>query len=71
MKGTLSIGWARADITPTKKTLLQGQFHARLAAAATSPLTATALALETRAADGAVEQAVFLSCDLAGESFKA
>ncbi|MFH1567486.1 MAG: hypothetical protein ABIL09_05740 [Gemmatimonadota bacterium] len=69
--GTISIGWARADITPTKKTLLQGQFHARLAAAATSPLTATALALETRAADGAVEQAVFLSCDLAGESFKA
>ena len=70
-KGTLSIGWARTDITPPRKTLLQGQFHARLATTTTSPLTATALALETRAADGAVEQAVFLSCDLAQESFKA
>ena len=70
-KGAVSIGWAQTDITPIKKTLLQGQFHARLATTATSPLTATALALETRSPDGAIEQAVFLSCDLTGESFKA
>jgi len=69
-RGTLYIGWARTDITPPKKSLLQGQFHARLATAATSPLTATALALEVQSSDGAVEQVVFLSCDLAQESFK-
>jgi len=69
--GKLHIGWARVNITPPKKSLLQGQFHARLATSVTSPLTATALALETRGADGTLEQAVFLSCDLPAESFKA
>jgi len=70
-RGSVYIGWAHTDITPPKKSLLQGQFHARLATAAISPLAATALALETRSPDGAVGQAVFLSCDLGGESFKA
>jgi len=70
-KGPLSIGWARTDITPTKKALLQGQFHARLATTTIAPLTATALALETRSPEGGVEQAVLLSCDLAQESFTA
>jgi len=69
--GTLLIGWSRVDITPPGKSLLQGQFHARLATSAISPLTATALGFETRAADGTVEQAVFLACDLPGEDFKA
>ena len=69
-KGQLHIGWSRIDITPPKKTLLLGQFHARLADTAISPLTATALAVETRARDDSLEQAIFLSCDLAAESFK-
>lgn len=69
--GRLHIGWAQVDITPPAKSLLQGQFSARFATSAISPLTATALALETRAADGTGEQAVFLSCDLPQESFKA
>ena len=69
-KGQLHIGWSRIDITPPKKTLLLGQFHARLADTAISPLTATALAVETRAQDDSLEQAIFLSCDLAAESFK-
>ena len=69
-KGQLHIGWSRIDITPPKKTLLLGQFHARLADTAISPLTATALAVETRAEDDSLEQAIFLSCDLAAESFK-
>ena len=69
-QGQLHIGWSRIDITPPKKTLLLGQFHARLADTAISPLTATALAVETRAQDDSLEQAIFLSCDLAAESFK-
>ena len=70
-KGTLSIGWSQADTTPPKKTLLQGQFHARFATSAISPLSATVLALETRSEDGAPPgQVVFVSCDLPGESFK-
>ena len=69
-KGKLHIGWSQTDITPPKKALLQGQFYARLATTAISPLTATALAVETRVSDTSVEQAVFLSCDLVGEGFK-
>ncbi len=68
--GQLHIGWSRIDITPPKKTLLLGQFHARLADTAISPLTATALAIETRTPNDSLEQAIFLSCDLAAESFK-
>lgn len=69
--GTMKIGWARVDITPPKKTLLQGQFHARVSKGTLSPLTATALALEVCAADGTTGQVVWLSCDLPAESFKA
>ena len=69
--GKLAIGWSRGDITPAKKTLLQGQFHARISREVISPLTATALALEVRGSDGAADQAVFLSCDLTGDGFKA
>lgn len=69
--GTLSIGWARGDITPLRKTLVQGQFHARISDEVVSPLTATALALEVTSKDGATEQALFLSCDLPSEGFKA
>jgi hypothetical protein len=69
-KRTLSIGWSEIDITPPRKTLLQGQFHARLAKGTISPLTGTALALETNSSGAAPEQAVFLSCDMPGESFK-
>ena len=69
--GKLQIGWARADITPQGKTLLQGQFHARLSTEVISPLTATVLALEVHGEDGTKEQAVFLSCDLTGDGFKA
>jgi len=69
-KGTLSIGWSKVDITPPKKTLLVGQFHARFASTAISPLTATALAFETRPAEGPPGQVIFLSCDLIWDNFK-
>ena len=68
--GKLHIGWSQVEITPPKKTLLQGQFYARLADTAISPLTATALAVETRTPNDSLEQAIFLSCDLAAEDFK-
>ena len=68
--GRLLIGWGRGDITPLRKTLVQGQFHTRISDEVISPLTATALALEVRGEDGAVDQAVFLSCDLPYVGFK-
>lgn len=57
----LHIGWSELNITPDKKVSLHGQFAERISEYVEKPLTATALALEK---DG--EQAVFVSCDLAG-----
>ncbi len=63
--GPLLIGWARGEITPPRKTLVQGQFETRISDEVLSPLTATAFALEVRDDAGTSEQAVLLSCDLA------
>ena len=41
--GKLFIGWARGDITPPGKALLQGQFYARLSERVISPLTESRL----------------------------
>lgn len=71
IQGDLFIGWAHTDITPPKKTLLQGQFYTRVSQGMISPLTATALAVEARTKDGGREHAIWLSCDLLSESFKA
>jgi hypothetical protein len=62
--GSLQIGWARGEISPKRKTLVQGQFHTRISDKVVSPLAATALALEVRGEDGTAEQAVLLSGDL-------
>lgn len=70
IRGKLLIGWAKTDITPPGKSLLLGQFHARLAGATDSPLTATAMAIESVDGTGESEQAVFLSCDMASDTFK-
>ncbi len=70
INGKLEIGWARGNITPLRKTLVQGQFHTRISKEVISPLTATALALEVKGRDGSAEQAVLLSCDLPSEGFK-
>ena len=70
VQGKLQVGWSRGDITPLRKTFVQGQFHTRISDEVLSPLTATALALEVKAEDGAVEQAVLLSCDLCNDGFK-
>lgn len=68
--GKLWIGWAAGDITPLRKTLVMGQFHTRISDVVVSPLTATAMAVEVKEADGELEQALFLSCDMPSESFK-
>lgn len=70
IRGQLLIGWAQGEITPPRKTFVQGQFHTRISDTVLSPLTATALALEIKNDGGAVEQAVLLSCDLSNDSFK-
>ena len=59
----LYAGWASADITPERPVNLVGQLHKRIARSARDPLTATALALETRGEAGDGEQAILVSCD--------
>ncbi|MHC4743782.1 MAG: hypothetical protein ACYS8Z_17845 [Planctomycetota bacterium] len=63
-KGRLHIGWAQVDITPQKPVALVGQMHKRISKGVKDPLTATALALETRHGDDSIEQAIMVSCDV-------
>jgi len=65
-EGDLYVGWAGTDITPPKPIALVGQLHKRISQSVHDPLTATALALETRGPDGSKEQAIMISCDLIG-----
>lgn len=62
--GLLHIGWAQIDITPQKPVALIGQMEKRISQGVMDPLTATALALETRKADDSIEQAIMVSCDV-------
>jgi len=70
LNGSVKIGWAKTDITPQGKTLLQGQFYTRITDKVGSRLTATALALEVCQDDGRRDHLVMLSCDLALINFK-
>ena len=60
----LYVGWAQTDITPEKPVVLIGQMRKRISQGVRDPLTATALALETRGAGGTTEQAIMVSCDV-------
>jgi hypothetical protein len=60
----LQVGWAAADITPPRPVALVGQLHKRISKGVLDPLTATALALETRGQGDEKEQAVMVSCDV-------
>lgn len=62
--GRLSAGWATTSITPDKPVQLSGQFHERISTGVRDPVTATALALETRDRPGGTGQAIVVSCDL-------
>lgn len=61
----LSIGWASTEITPPRPVALVGQKHKRISQKVRDPLTATALAIESRPTDGRpADQALMISCDL-------
>jgi len=60
----LYAGWSRVDITPDRPVALIGQLHKRISQRVRDPLTATALALETRTREGSAEQAILVSCDV-------
>ncbi|WP_435009551.1 hypothetical protein P12x_000807 [Tundrisphaera lichenicola] len=60
----LFVGGATVSITPDRPVALSGQMHTRVAREVESPVTATALALESREGERVLDQAVLISCDL-------
>jgi hypothetical protein len=60
----LLIGGASVSITPDQPVALWGQLHTRISQTVESPVTATALALESRDGERVLEQAVLVACDL-------
>jgi hypothetical protein len=62
--GALHVGWSSRDITPDRPVNLAGQMHPRISTGVSSRVTVTALALETRDGDRAIDQALLISCDL-------
>jgi hypothetical protein len=58
------IGGATVDITPSEPVALSGQRNVRISKKAETPISATALALESRDGDRSLDQAVIVSCDL-------
>ena len=52
------------SITPDRPVSLAGQMHTRISKGVESPVTATALALESRQGDKVLDQAILVSCDL-------
>jgi len=58
------IGAASVDITPDEPVALDGQRRVRISRKPETPITATALALESRDGDKALDAAVIVSCDL-------
>jgi hypothetical protein len=60
----LHVGGATVSITPDRPVALAGQMHTRIARSVESPVSATALALESRDGDKPIDQAILVSCDL-------
>src|SRR5215212_3710700 len=60
----LHVGGATVSIAPDRPVALAGQMHTRISRGVDSPVTATALALESREGDRVVDQAILGSCDL-------
>lgn len=61
----LRIGAATVSITPDKPIALAGQFNTRISHGVDNPITATAVAIESREGNRSVDQAILLSCDIA------
>ncbi len=62
--GQLYVGVATSDITPEGPVALRGQFHLRIAKTVETPITANAMALESRDGEKSLDTAVLVSCDL-------
>ena len=62
--GELYFGWASTSITPDRPVAVAGQYDTRISGEVHDPLLATALAIETRDDTGAIDHAVWVSCDL-------
>ncbi len=60
----LRIGAMSKSITPDQPVALDGQMYLRISERVESPITATALALESCAGDKTLDQAIIVSCDL-------
>lgn len=60
----LHVGAASASITPDRPVPLDGQMRTRISQGVESPVTANALALESKDGDNVVDQTVLVSCDL-------
>jgi hypothetical protein len=60
----LRFGSATVDITPDKPVALDGQRNVRISKTPETPISATALALESRDGGRVVDQAIIVSCDL-------
>jgi len=60
----LRIGAVTVDITPDRPVALDGYRNMRISKKCETPLTATALALESRDADKVLDQAIIVSCDI-------
>lgn len=58
------VGAATVNITPEGPVALSGQMETRITSEVRSPLTATAIALESRSKGKGLDQAIMVSCDL-------
>lgn len=58
------VGAATISITPEEPVALAGQMHTRISKSVESTCSATALALESKPAEGTGDQAVLVACDL-------
>ena len=56
--GKLSFGWATESIVPGRPVAIGGQYNTRISGEVHDPITATALAIETRDDQGTIEQAI-------------
>jgi hypothetical protein len=63
--GELLVGAASVSITPDRPVPLHGQMHTRISKSVESPVMAEVLALESRQGERVIDQAVFVSCDVA------
>lgn len=60
----LHVGAATVDITPDRPVPLDGQMHTRISEKPATPISVTALALESREGEQVLDQAIMVSCDI-------